>query len=122
VKVGDVCIIRTTMTRPPKDKIVLCCCVADGLFLWINSEARKHGVGQMPLVQTDIPSVLSHDSVLDCSRLTTFLPKELAMARHRASISGGLAGRIIDYLEKTRPKTLPPRHLRLIIENLSTLL
>lgn len=51
----------------------------------------------------------------------TFAGAELASAHHRGSISKALAARIVEFLEKTRPKTLPGKHLKLIITNLSKL-
>jgi hypothetical protein len=45
----------------------------------------------------------------------------LASALHRGQISKGLAARIVEFLKKTPPKTLPGKHLNLIISNLSKL-
>jgi hypothetical protein len=45
----------------------------------------------------------------------------LASALHRGPISKALAARIVEFIEKKPPKTLPGRYLKLIISNLSKL-
>jgi hypothetical protein len=44
---------------------------------------------------------------------------ELASALHCGPISKTLAVRIVEFLKKTPPKTLPGKHVSLIITNLS---
>lgn len=63
--VGDFAVIYTTLARPPKVKLTICICTAPALFLWINTEARHHGVAQMPLAANDYPEALKHDCFLD---------------------------------------------------------
>lgn len=121
MNVGHVYVVFTTLARPPKDKITLCICAADNLFFWINTEPQRHGVGQLPLAATD-HSALSRDCHLDCSRVTTFLPPELDAAQARGTISVKLAERIVDFLATDPPKTLSPKHVRLAIDSLSTLI
>lgn len=119
--VGRVYVIYTTLARPrPKDKIVLCICAAADLFFWINTDPARHGIGQLPLVATDHPA-LTHDCHLDCSRVTTFPPRELEAAEPRAPISKALARRIVAELQANPPKTLPATQLALAIANLSQL-
>jgi hypothetical protein len=120
VKVGQVCVVRTTLSRPPKDKLTVCICANENLFFWINTEPRAHGEGQFALAASVHPA-LSHDSYLDCSRVTTFPPVELKAAETRDLISAELASRIVQFLEKTPPKTLAPRYRKLAIDNLSML-
>ena len=81
---GHVYLVYTVLTKPPKEKIVICVCAAEALFLWINSKSRPHDVGQLSLTATD-HAALKHDCFLDCSRVTTFTA-ELATARHRGPI------------------------------------
>lgn len=119
--VGHVYVVRTTLSRPPKDKITVCICAAEDLFFWVNTLARPHGVGQFALTATD-HTALAHNCYLDCSRVTTFPAAELSNAQHRGPISVDLAQRIIQFLTDTPPKTLTPKHLKLAIENLSALL
>jgi hypothetical protein len=120
VIVGSVYIVNTTLARPAKDKITVCVCAADNLFFWINTNARKHGVGQFQLSAAD-HQALTHDCFLDCSRLTTFLGHELRAAQDRGVISSQLAKAIVEFLVVNAPKTLPPVHLELAIENLQAL-
>ena len=122
MNVGHVYVVLTTLSRPPKDKITLCICAASNLFFWINTRPRPHGIGQVALRADDHRQALTHDCYLDCSRVTTFLPDELEAARHRGAISPALAARIVETLSREPPKTLAPRHLKLAIANLSSLL
>jgi hypothetical protein len=117
---GHVYLVHTALTRPPKDKLTICICAAESLFFWINTEPRHHGIGQLPL-EAGEHSALSHGCHLDCSRVTTFPPHELKAAQARGAISQKLATRIVGLLREAPPKTLPPRHLDLAIENLSAL-
>jgi hypothetical protein len=118
-EVGHVYIVYTAHSKPPKNKITICVCAAENLFLWINTEPRPHDVGQFALTARD-HAALKHACYLDCSRVTTF-GAELASALHRGSISKALAARIVEFIEKKPPKTLPGRYLKLIISNLSKL-
>lgn len=117
MNVGDVFVIRTALSRPPKDKIVLCVCPATPLFFWINSLPRPHGVGQFQLVEAD-HGALRHDCFLDCSRLTTFPAGELAQKQARGPIRYELSQRIAEFLATNPPKTLPKIHLDLAVQNL----
>jgi len=117
---GHVYVVPTTLTKPPKDKLTICVCVDQSLFVWFNTKPRSHGHGQLPIAATEHPA-LTHDCYLDCSRVTSFPPRELAAAQQRDRISAALAARIIAYLEANPPKTLPGRHRQLIIDNLQAL-
>ena len=103
---GDVCVIHTALSRPPKNKIVLCVGSHPPLFFWINTAARFHGIGQMPLTAADHPA-LTHDCFLDCSRVTTLPAHELRDAQRRDPITAALADAIADFLELQPPATLP---------------
>jgi hypothetical protein len=120
VNVGRVYVVRTTLSRPPKDKLTICICSNEHLFFWIITEPRSHGVGQLSLLATDHPA-FSHDCYLDCSRVTTFLPLELNAAQSRDPISADLAAKIVKFLTDSPPKTLAPRHLKLAVDNLADL-
>jgi hypothetical protein len=118
-EVGHVYVVYTVLTKPPKNKITICVCTAENLFLWINTKPRPHDVGQFALRTRD-HAALTHDCYLDCARVTTF-GAELTSALHRGPISKVLAARIVEFIEKKPPKTLPGRYLNLIISNLSKL-
>jgi hypothetical protein len=120
VNIGNVYRVRTALCKPPKDKLAICCCDS-ALFLWINTDRRNHAVGQMLLEMSDLPGILRHDSILNCARLTTFPPSELRAAQPLGRISSELARKIINFLNSDPPKTLPPRHLGLIVTNLQAI-
>ncbi len=120
MKAGQLCVVRTTLSRPPKDKLTICICANENLFFWINTEPRAHGEGQLALAASDHPA-LSRECYLDCSRVTTFPPLELKAAEIRDVISAELAGRIVQFLEDAPPKTLASRYRKLAVENLSIL-
>jgi hypothetical protein len=120
MNVGRVYVVRTNLSRPPKDKLTVCICSNENLFFWINTDPRSHGVGQFTLSATDHPA-LSHSCYLDCSRVTTFLPLELKAAQPREPISAELAKKIVKFLTDSPPKTLPPRYLNLAVNNLRVL-
>jgi hypothetical protein len=118
-EVGHVYIVYTVLAKPPKNKIVICVCATGNLFLWINTKPSSHEVGQFALTATD-HTALTHDCFLDCSRVTTFTG-ELDFALPRGPISKALAARVVEFLEEAPPKTLPGKHLKLIMTNLSKL-
>lgn len=120
MNVGCVYVVRTTLSKPPKDKLTICICAGENLFFWINTRPQSHGIGQIALAASD-HSALTHECHLDCSRVTAFTPQELAVAKERDVVSPELARRIVAYLETTPPKTLAARHLNLAIANLSVL-
>ena len=117
MKLGHVYIVDTALARPQKDKITICISAGENYFLWINTRPRRDKPGQMPLAATD-HQALTHDCFLDCSRLTTFPDHELHAALHRGPISVELAKAIVAFLEAAPPKTLPGKHLRIIVDNL----
>ncbi len=117
---GHLYVVSTTLTRPPKDKLAICVCSERNLFVWINTNPRPHGVGQFKIVGNS-HNALTHDSHLDCSRLTTFLPAELQAAQDRGPISNALALAILEFLETDRPSTLTDGHYGLLVANLKAL-
>lgn len=118
---GHVYVVHTTLTTPPKDKIVLCICAADNFFIWINTDPRHHGIGQFELASGDHPA-LRHTCYADLSRATTFQPRDLATARDRGIISQDLAQRLLTYLEANPPRTLAKRYADLLAQMLSDVL
>jgi hypothetical protein len=120
VNVGHLYVVHTTLTNPPKDKLVICVCDAVPLFLWINTHPRHHGIGQMPLISTD-HAALAHNCHLDCSRLTSFRPAEIGGALDRGIISQALAAQIVQFVTENPPKTLIRPHLDKVVSNLGAL-
>jgi hypothetical protein len=80
LNVGDVLRVRTVLTNPPKQKIVLYVGTAQQLFLWFNTEPRKRPA-QMSVAAHEAPGIV-HDCFLDCGRVTVFTEHELANAAH----------------------------------------
>jgi hypothetical protein len=78
VNVGDVFQIHTSLVNPPKQKIALYVgrLGSIDLFLWFNTEARRNRPAQMRVAPREAPGI-SRDCFLDCSRVTTFLQREL---------------------------------------------
>jgi hypothetical protein len=56
---GHVYVIYTALARPPKDKLTVCVCATESLFFWINTNPRRHGVGQLALTAADHTTVFS---------------------------------------------------------------
>lgn len=117
---GHVYVVFTTLARPPKDKLTLCLCAAEGLFFWINSNPNRSGIGQFQLGADD-HSALTKACFLDCSRVTKFRAHELQQAKPRGVISTDLASRIVAFLQADPPRTVPKRFIDIAVTNLSTL-
>ncbi len=115
LETAHVYVVMTTLTKPPKEKIVLCLCQSACLFFWFNTKAQAHGVGQLPCCADDHPS-LSRDCYLDLSRVTTFLPAEIEAALHRGPISSEFRKKIFDMVE-AGIATLAPRFTELAKTN-----
>ncbi|MBT2186601.1 hypothetical protein [Sphingobium nicotianae] len=88
------------------------------LFAWINTDARYHGIAQVPLAAND-HAALKHACFLDASRVTTFREQELQAALDRGCISSGLAARVIACVQAEQPRTLTPSQLALFTANLA---
>lgn len=114
---GEIYVVRTNLTNPPKDKIVLCICGQADLFFWFNTDPRRHGIGQMAFSGTE-HGALSRACYLDCSRVTTFSPQELAAAQARGPVTQAVGAAIKAFLNATPPRTLPQTHLALALVNL----
>jgi hypothetical protein len=119
-KLGHVYIIETVLSKPMKEKYAICVCVADGFFLWFNTEARPHGKDQVA-APAGCHELIKHDSFIDMSKMFRHPDFELAGAKEFARISDQLCQAIIDLID-AGPEILPPRHAALIRENLETLL
>ncbi|MBJ6122693.1 hypothetical protein [Sphingomonas mollis] len=99
-------VVYTALSKPSKDKIVVCVGNNPPIFFWVNTDPRFHGIGQMRLSGND-HTALTHDCYLDCSRVTTFPAHELRAARQRDPITTDLADAIVKFLETEQPATLP---------------
>jgi hypothetical protein len=117
---GHLYVVRTVLTKPPKDKLAICVCAERNLFLWINTLPRPHGVAQMPLAADD-HGALTRACHLDCSQVWTFLPHELAAAQDRGPIDVGVAARLLLFMQTNPPKTMTAKHLQIIVETMAAL-
>jgi hypothetical protein len=96
VKVGDVFRVHTTLTSPPKKKIVLH--VGGGLFLWFNSDPRRSRPAQMQVGSGEVPGI-SHACFLDCGRVTVFTALELQEAEYCGHASDVFMLRVAEEVE-----------------------
>jgi hypothetical protein len=119
-KLGHVYIVRTVLTKPPKPKFALCVCVEDGYFVWINSEARRHGNDQLPLA-AGCHQLVRHDSYLDLSRVVAHPTHEIEDAREFPCISRDLCNQIVAAIEAGL-RVMPARQASTILHNLRSLL
>jgi len=90
---GDVFHYHSRITRPPKDKFVICICPEELLFFFINSNppiAEDAGVEIRP---TDLPC-LNRVSYVDTSMMIMVYPDELDERSARGGISPPLRRRI----------------------------
>ena len=118
-KLGHIYIVDTVLTKPPKEKFALCVCVADGLFIWINTDAAPHGRDQLPLA-TGCHKLITHDSHMDLSRIVKHPEWELDDAREFHCISQEMCAEIIARIDAGLD-VLAPRHAALIRQNLDSL-
>lgn len=116
LEIGHVYVVKTTLTKPPKEKIVICICNVDNLFFWFNTKSQHHGIGQLPCCADD-HSALSHDCFLDISRVTTFLPAEIEAAQDRGALSAEFKQKVQTLLSDGIA-TLAPKFLDLAKRNL----
>lgn len=62
-------IYRCDWLNPPHPKIFLCADGPKGWGFFFNSEARRHGIGQIECIPADCPRALTKDCWLDVSGL-----------------------------------------------------
>jgi hypothetical protein len=115
-KVGHIYIVDTVLTKPPKAKFALCVCVAEGFFVWINTDMRSHGHDQLAIA-AGCHDLVVHDSFLDLSRVVKHPSAELEEAREFPCISNELCAQILAAIEAGLT-VLPPRHAAIIKANL----
>lgn len=66
--------------KPQHPKILLCACGDANWGFFFNSEARTHGIGQLPCTPADNPGVISKDCFLDLSGMKAMTPRDVANA------------------------------------------
>ncbi|WP_312808758.1 hypothetical protein [Agrobacterium cavarae] len=107
------------MTKPPKEKFALCVCIADGLFVWINTDPAPHGRDQLPIPK-GCHKLIVHDSHVDLSRIVKHPDWEMEEAKEFPCISKQMRDDIVTKIN-AGVDVLSPRHASLITTNLLTL-
>lgn len=115
-KLGHVYIVRTVLTDPPKAKFAVCVCIEDGYFVWINTEARRHGRDQLPL-PAGCHQLVRHDSYLDLSRVVAHSTQELEDAREFDCLSADICRQIADMIDAGL-EMMPQRQAQRVLENI----
>lgn len=119
-KLGHVYIVETVLTKPPKAKFAICVCVADGLFVWINTNAAPHGCDQIK-ISAGCHDLITHDSHIDLSRVVKHPDWELDTAKEFPCISRALCENILSSIDHGL-EMMPQRHAKVIRDNLQALL
>jgi hypothetical protein len=110
-QIGEVLRVYTTLSRPPKEKIVLFVGTEQSLFLWFNTERRQRPA-QLPVAAQEAPGI-TRDCFLDCGRVTVFPSEELARATRCGRASAAFLARVADEIE-ARASSLVTAHRRAI--------
>jgi hypothetical protein len=113
VNVGCIYRIRTILSKPPKEKIVLY--VGSDYFLWFNTEARKRPA-QLPVSRGECPEII-HACYLDSGRVTVFSQAELAAATDCGEANVEFITRVIEEIE-VRATVLVSAHRKIVASNL----
>ena len=122
MNVGDVLRVHTTLTKPPKHKIVLYVGHHAGadLFLWFNTNPRRERPAQMSVAPNEAPGI-THNCFLDCGRVTTFTAYELERATRLGRASDLFLARVAQEIE-LRAITLVTGHRKKIVNAIETAL
>ena len=83
---GDVFHYHSRITRPPKDKFIICVCPEEFLFFFINSNPPVPDGAGVEITPSDLPC-LSHVSYVDTSMMIMVYPDELDETSARGEIS-----------------------------------
>jgi hypothetical protein len=90
---GDVIWWFDGTTTPPKSKMIVCVCVAEGWFFRINS--KSHWASSVPLSQAEHTAFLQHDSFLECGAILDILDAEIDDAVAQKGVLGRLSATAI---------------------------
>jgi hypothetical protein len=102
----------------PHHKRCICFCPERHWVFWFNSEARIHGIGQLPVKQTEHPNGLTKDCFLDLSSVKALLPGEIAGIEDKGPVPEALRIRILDALS-SEIDLLPNANRLLALGNLA---
>ena len=114
---GDVFHCHSRITRPPKDKFVICVCPEELLFFFINSNPPIPADAGVEIMPAELPC-LSRVSYVDTSMMIMVYPDELDERSARGEISPPLRRRIT--ARARRHGILPERFLGILERNFLT--
>jgi hypothetical protein len=114
---GHVYSYRCKWITPPHRKIGIVVSVKLSWILWFNSDARFHGIGQMPVARGE-HRACPKDCYLDLSAVQRIRLDEEKVAEDEGLISEALRKRLIAELKKPN-RMLAPALRTTIINNLS---
>jgi len=120
VNLGHVYRCHTVLTDPPKEKIMLCVCVSPGQVIWLNTDARRHGDGQLQ-VREDEHTTLTHDCYLDCSEVKHVPTADLPNMRDMGKMNPTLLLKIKMLFNSGSIKTMPRKRQKAIANSLDAL-
>lgn len=118
INVGFLHVYYCNWIKKPHDKIAICVCRQRRWVFWFNSDAKFHGVGQLPCTPADHPGCITKSCFLDLSGLKEMSEQEIAQAESRGMISDVFRARILGALGEPI-RMLPQAHRELVITNLS---
>ena len=114
---GDVFHYHSRITKPPKDKFIICVCPIELLFFFINSNPPIPVGAGVEITPSELPC-LSHVSYVDTSMMIMVYPEELDETSARGKILLPLRRRITACARSHG--ILPERFLHLLEENFLT--
>lgn len=90
---GDVFHYHSRITRPPKDKFIICVCPEEFLFFFINSNPPIAEGAGAEITPSDLPC-LSRVSYVDTSMMIMVYPDELEETSARGEISSSMRQKV----------------------------
>lgn len=116
---GDAVWLRFPFSEPPKNKICVCVCVEENVFLIVSTRAYRFAPAdsQLRIFEAEL-GILEYDSYIDVSKSYTFPAEVIAkgVAKGTYPLADSARARIKHAVE-TQPY-LPERIKKKILENL----
>lgn len=86
---GNIYVYYCAWLDPPHDKIGLCICDQRNWVFWFNSEARFHGIAQLPIAARS-HAAIPKDCFLDLAGVKVLSAAEIAVAEDKGPINEAL--------------------------------
>lgn len=109
-RLGQIYVVPTDQSTPPKKKYALCIDPEMRIFFWISREPRRHGCDQLP-ISAGCHQLIRHPSYMNLARVFFHSDEELRAAHGFPCISQALAADIIAVLQNDM-QMLAPRYQR----------